>query len=207
MNEKHKNNRSPVLLQLNRIQHFAELKIPNSRFNSKSTNSKLSGYEPKYDPLKWNDNLRVKSTHNCYAYVLNKISSLKGKPQPGYFAGYKQLQLVDYNCNTFLQRLKKDNPLLYKSTFQQPCEPGYHKGFLALDPKQHDTDYHFYRQSPDGSWSHKPGKTDVTRLDASNKIIHAPHLSNRNYKYYKYQKPCFYFCVNSKFTRSHSKQS
>jgi hypothetical protein len=166
-----------------------------------------SGSEPKYDPDKWNLNQNIKGTHNCYAYVINKVASKrKGKPQPGYFAGYPPLSHNDYNCNTFLERLKADIPTLYKSTFNKPCKKGFHKGFLAYDPKS-DHDYHFYRQDSRGSWSHKPGTTDVVNTDAAGDKIFNPGKANRSYSYYKYTSPCFYFCVNPKMAHLHSKQS
>jgi hypothetical protein len=201
--------KTPILLTLNRIENLQELNIPDSQFTNNGTKiSQLSGFEPKFSHDKWNIKNNIKSTHNCYAYVLNKISArLKGKPQPGYFSGHSSLRYVDYNCQTFLKRLKKDNPLLYKSTFNKPCKKGYHKGFLALDTKQSNTDYHFYRQDKSGTWSHKPGQTDATTIDASNNIITIPHNADRNYKHYKYNTPCFYFCVNPKLTRSHSKHN
>jgi hypothetical protein len=204
----------PVILKLNRIVNIHELSIKDTMTNSLLPNSNnnigfgpLSGSEPVYNPAKWNTRPKIKQSHNCYAYVLNKIAPrLKGKPQPGYFAGYDQLQFADYNCQTFLKRLKKDNPLLYKTTFKRPCKKGFHKGFIALDRKQ-DSDYHFYRQDKSGMWSHKPGATDVTDLDASDMKITKPHKANRKYKFYNYNTPCFYFCVNSKLTRAHSKHN
>lgn len=44
-------------------------------------------------------------------------------------------------------------------------------------------DYHWYRQNPDGSWSHKPGHGPVTNLDASGNVIFDPNLANRRTEY------------------------
>ena len=63
--------------------------------------SKMSGYEPQYDPSIWNDNKSVKTTHNCYAYSLNQITKRNGKPQPGYFSGYEHINSKTYNCHEF----------------------------------------------------------------------------------------------------------
>lgn len=41
-------------------------------------------------------------------------------------------------------------------------------------------DYHWYRQNPDGTWSHKPGATEVTNKDNSGKTIYNPVTANRN---------------------------
>ena len=45
-----------------------------------------------------------------------------------------------------------------------------------------DIDYHWYRQNPDGTWSHKPGRTEVTNLDASEELIFDPEICDRNYE-------------------------
>ena len=41
--------------------------------------------------------------------------------------------------------------------------------------------YHFYRQKPDGSWWHKPGKQEITNLDANGNIITDPMTAERDY--------------------------
>ena len=42
-----------------------------------------------------------------------------------------------------------------------------------------DRDYHWYRQNSDGTWSHKPGGTEITNLDGSNNLIYDPSNCNR----------------------------
>ena len=60
--------------------------------------SPLTGYEPTYEPKKWNDNPNIKRSHNCYSYMLNNQSRClenlckKGNckyinPQPGHQSG------------------------------------------------------------------------------------------------------------------------
>ena len=172
--------------------------------NSKNKHlSPISGHEPKYEPLIWNNRSQIKDTHNCYAYALNKIvSNRKNKPQPGYYSNYPPLSSDDYKCNIFYERLKKDIPSLYITNFEGKCKNGFYKAFLALDPKRIDQDYHFYRQDNNGLWSHKPGRLDVTNIDADGKNIINPKNANRNYKYFNYNIPCFFFCLNSKLSKS-----
>ena len=62
--------------------------------------------------------------------------------------------------------------------------------------------YHFYKQDPDGFWSHKDGATDAKRYDADGKLILDPQKANRHYKGKKidgevvnYKDFCGYFCV------------
>lgn len=167
----------------------------------------LSGNEPEYDPTKWNDNDKIKYNHNCYSYVLNSIHhNRKGKPQPGYSSGFSHITNSSYNCKEFKRRLKKDNPGLYLVDFNSPCRKNFHKGFLALDTKKNDTDYHFWRQDKNGYWSHKPGRTNVVKVDASGKKITNPLKANRKYTHFNYSTPCFFFCVNSKYAIAHSRR-
>jgi hypothetical protein len=63
---------------------------------------------------------------------------------------------------------------------------------LVVDPNR---DYHWYRQNPDGSWSHKRGHTAVTNVDASGRLIWDPEAANRNYGSYNYSAFGGYFCV------------
>jgi hypothetical protein len=167
--------------------------------------SPLSGSEPEYDPKRWNDNLNIKNTHNCYSYVLNKIvSSRVGKPQPGFFSGFQSLRDDEYSCNTFLKRLRKDIPSLIITDFKTPCPKGTYKGFIAIDPKKEDPDYHFYRQDKNRLWSHKPGRSSAINFDASGVLIKNPLKANRKYEHFDYNIPCFFFCVNPKLARSSS---
>jgi len=162
--------------------------------------SPLSGSELDYNPNMWNDNSDIKNTHNCYTYALGKIvPGLDSKAQPGYASGYKHIDDDDYDCKTFRERLKKDSPGSYLEKFDNSCLPGFYKVFLALDPKN---DYHWWRQNKDQLWSHKPGSTDVTNVDADGKKIKNPLTANRNYNSLNYYKPCFFACIYSDLARS-----
>jgi len=177
----------------------------NNKCKGKTQMSPKSGSEPNYEPSKWNLNPNIKHNHNCYSYALNhRRSHRKGKPQPGYFSGYDHIKENEYQCANFYNRLKDDIPSLYLTSFEQPCKKGFHKSFIALDPKINDQDYHFYRQDKNGYWSHKPGRTDVSKIDASGNPIKNPVSANRDYKYFHYSKPCFFFCANPKLGKTHS---
>ncbi len=197
-----KNNFSPYLVAL--ISE-SNKNIANPNNDDDLLISPMSGSEPKYEPNKWNNNYNIKDTHNCYAYALNKIVSNRlGKPQPGYYSRFPHLKDKDYACNVFLKRLKKDIPSLYVTKFNGKCKKNYYKAFIAFDPKKNDHDYHFYRQDSNGKWSHKPGRTNVVNTDADNKEIYNPLLANRDYKHYNYSTPCFFFCLNTKLSKTHS---
>ena len=161
--------------------------------------SPLSGSELDYEQDKWNVS-SIKNSHNCYSYALGKkIKNIKNKPQPGYSSGHKHINDNEYECNFFYNRLKKDAPASYIETFDNKCLPGFYKIFLVLDKKN---DYHWYVQNKNKYWSHKPGHSAVTNLDASKKIIENPHKSNRDFGYLNYNTSCFYACVHSDLSRA-----
>jgi hypothetical protein len=162
--------------------------------------SPLSGSELKYNPKLWNENYKIKDTHNCYTYAFGKIvNGLTSKAQPGYASGYNHIKDNEYTCQAFRERLKRDSPGSYLEKFDNSCIPGFYKVFLALDVKN---DYHWWRHNKDGYWSHKPGSTEVTDVDADGKKIKNPLEANRNYDSLNYYKPCFFACVYSDLTRS-----
>ena len=82
----------------------------------------LNGSEPKYDLKKWNENLKIKRTHNCYAYVLDIVKSFKRKPQPGFASGYSYLTDSDIrSCDKMFERIRADNPSLIKVNYDDKC--------------------------------------------------------------------------------------
>jgi hypothetical protein len=175
--------------------HLNSDNASNGKLSLKAEYGRMSGSEPAYEPSKWNSKAEFKDNHNCYSYAINEIMKHDGKPQPGYFSGFPPMEDDEYNCDEFARRMKKELPSMYKQTFEKPCNKGFHKAFLAID-NSGNNDYHFYRQDNNGYWSHKPGATDATDVDASgNKIIN-PTIADRKYPHYNYSVPCFYFCVN-----------
>jgi len=160
-----------------------------------------AGYEPKYRGEEWSRNARIQATHNCYSYFLDdlRVYPRAGKPQPGLYAmgaGYNNA----VTCESVKRRVLADNPMhvitwsLEKA--KDKCPKGHYKGFLAVN--SWGQDYHFYRQDSDGTWSHKPGGTAVSRTDASRKRIYNPATANRMYGKQggiDYDKPCTFFCV------------
>ena len=181
----------------------------------------MGGYEPHYNPEKWNPPT-ILNSHNCYTYFLNdevlytinkcKIECSKNnncnnskieecrqfKPQPGYYAKmvgapYKK----EYTCLNMRKNILNDNPDIKISSFTEKCPTNYYKGAMVIDP---NNTYHFYRQDSNMRWSHKPGTNKVTNLDASNKPIYNPQYADRDYKKSKknglnYTKFCNYFCI------------
>jgi len=66
-----------------------------------------------------------------------------------------------------------------------------------MDP---GVDYHWYRLDSTGKWSHKPGPTPATNVDASGNPIASPETANRDYSgpdySLNYSVFCGYFCVD-----------
>ena len=191
--KKIKNNNNNLLLNKNN-------QNKNKLSNIKKEFSPLSGSELEYNPDLWNKKNNIRKSHNCYSYALgNIVNGLQSKAQPGYASGYRYLNNNNFNCKSFKERLKKDSPSSYLEKFDNACLPGFYKIFLALDP---GNDYHWWRQDSDKYWSHKPGESNVTNLDASSQKIKNPLKSDRKFKHRDYYKPCFFACIYSDLTRS-----
>ena len=172
--------------------------------------SPMSGYEPKYDPDFFNKlgAVDLRESHNCYAYAVGHVnmSAKKDTPfiQPGYAAGYpffgnKQTtpNLPEHTCADIVSRLKGDMPSIVGPVgFADKCPPKTSKIALVVDPS---ADYHYYRQDSNGWWSHKPGGTSVTNLDAVGAKIWDPSLASRIYDNktnpLKYTSMCGFFCT------------
>jgi hypothetical protein len=171
--------------------------------------SPRNGWEPKYEPDRWNARKEVRETHNCFAYAMNVhdpkqfTSCLKSKNcnvpfhQPGSASGHPKFSSQKQKtCSDMVGRLLGDNPTMQVTSFTDKCPKHTSKIALVVDA---DEDYHFYRQDSNGMWSHKPGGTPVTDKDADGKPIYDPKLSNRNYdekgSKLNYDIFCSYMCV------------
>jgi hypothetical protein len=171
--------------------------------------SPTSGFEPILDINKWNNNIFLKDSHNCFAYAIDTIDPeiIKecklnancdvGFPQPGYESGYSSFsKQKDKGCGDMVSRLWGDNPMVQATRFETICPNGTSKIALIVDPSR---DYHFLRQDKDGYWSHKPGSLAVKRVDASDRPIIRPDkaifLYNNKEDPLMYTDFCGYFCV------------
>ncbi len=147
-----------------------------------------NGYEPRYEPDRWN---HWRHGNNCYAYALDNLRDRNEKPQPD------NQDAESYSCrdmnlwiNRDIDRTTKGYRLL-KSNRDDRCPNGHHKIYLVLA----NNDYHFYRQDNDGLWSHKPGANAVSRRDASDNLIEDPSTADHNYSSYNYNRSCGFFCA------------
>jgi hypothetical protein len=154
--------------------------------------SPLSGSEPEYDPKAWQENAKF---NNCMAYAFNDHDKYDRdkKPVPGH-------QRIHYTCEDLDRALKEDVPEIYQTTFNQACQPGFNKIFLTVSSETQN-DFHFYRQDNNGMWSHKPGSSAVTNLDASQQPIINPETADRAYRRRNYDEKCSFYCVPTQFDR------
>jgi len=192
--------KEPYFLEIKKFTENEKLLDNPEMFKSNLEFSPLSGSERPYNPDLWNNDPSIRETHNCYSYALGKIvKGLDSKAQPGYASGYNHIDDNEYDCKSFRERLKKDVPGSYLETFDNSCIPGFYKVFMALDVKN---DYHWWLNNNDGYWSHKPGSTEVTNVDADGQKIKNPLKANRNYGSLNYYKPCFFACIQSELARA-----
>ncbi len=77
---------------------------------------------------------------------------------------------------------------------QVPEEYWLQNGVMYIYP---DMDYHWYRQNPDGTWSHKRGQSEVINYDASGEIIYDPQVCDRDYGTIDYSIFVGYYAVSS----------
>ena len=169
--------------------------------------SPLSGYEPDYNPSKYNKHPGLKSSQNCFAYAFHhtilpkhctKDSCNASFHQPGIKSGHPRWSEVNgKRCPDLLGRLLGDVPSIRLSTFTKRCPKHMTKAAVVTDENE---DYHFYRQDSNGYWSHKPGSTDVTNKDADGRFIYDPALAARYYSKtgLDYKNFCGYFCLPAK---------
>jgi len=167
----------------------------------------LSGYEPDYNPSKYNKHPGLKDSQNCFAYAFHhtllpknctKDSCNAAFHQPGIKSGHPRWSEIDgKRCPDLLGRLMGDVPSIRLSTFTKRCPKKMTKAAVVTDENE---DYHFYRQDSNGYWSHKPGSTDVTNRDAQGRFIYDPALASRYYPKtgLDYKNFCGYFCLPSK---------
>jgi hypothetical protein len=171
--------------------------------------SPMTGFEPDFNPDAYNKFPGLKEALNCFAYAFDykklpkkcsKVSCPVPFPQPGRASGYPKWSKVNgKRCPDLTARLFGDVPDLKLTSFEKRCPKRSSKIALVVDE---DEDYHFYRQDSNGYWSHKPGATDVTHIDATGRPIYDPALASRLYpgSGLHYDKFCSYLCAPKRKT-------
>lgn len=174
--------------------------IGDMAFYPSEYNLPLSGDELDYEPDSWNKTVisqsllstkYLKDKTNCYSYAVNaQINPTTNSfeyMQPGQTIGVDITYDDLLNTNYIISLIKNDASTL-GFVFEiindnEACPAGCYKVALFIDDQSPIYDYHWYRQNSDGTWSHKPGNTDVTKFDSSGEIIMDPRKANRNPAY------------------------
>ena len=160
----------------------------------------VSGFELDYEPELWNDAGIVQNSTNCYAYALDRRAGFPEghKLQPGELSGTPLASLADVAVGRIKELVLADAEAagftFEEVTAEATCPSGTYKVALVVDP---GVDYHWYRQNPDGSWSHKPGHSEVTDLDAAGNSILDPASADRDYGFINYSEFGGYFCTGA----------
>lgn len=160
-----------------------------------------NGYEPIYNPFRWNLPPMV-NNHNCYDYAFNNYDPTQvGTSQPGEIPNSVSEALgPNYNCADTEIRLHGDQNNTHTgldmqiSRAHETCPAETYKIALVMDP---DDDYHFLRQNRDGTWSHKPGTGAVMNKDFSGNVITDPRTANMKNSSFNYDRFCNFFCVST----------
>ncbi|MCR5092289.1 MAG: hypothetical protein K6B51_06305 [Bacilli bacterium] len=160
----------------------------------------VSGFEKPYEPAVWNDPT-IMGRFNCYAYALNAMVNYTDYRtygfDPGELSNYDLYRQYNYNHENFYDYplfwnlIKSDsgeNGLTADGYYFEPiskdtiCPAGTYKVALAFDLNGSNCglwDYHWFRQNPDGTWSHKPGPGEVVDFDGSGDVIVDPECCDR----------------------------
>ncbi len=198
-----------------------------------------NGHEPEFDVGFWNNpaaegshncysyflnNMNHALKQHCIKECLKKYKDPKScpskidecsklKPQPADYRLWmdgdnKELRKLKrvYTCDAMERKIMADNPDLVKVGFFDKCPQQTYKGAMVVDPGH---TFHFYRQNPDGSWSHKPGVQPVIDTDADKNKIYVPHICNRDYtdpdedpdEAINYTDFCGYYCVPTRIIK------
>ena len=170
---------------LHGLEHIIHLNNNQSQYfinNNNNNQDKRECKTPKYMPNLWNNlDKNTKDNTNCYSYAFDRMEvNADKKLQPGELSTGK---FNSYNCDEILNKLRSDyntfNIIQVPKNYKPPCN--HYKIALVIDDLGDEQDYHFYRQDSDGYWSHKPGKEEVRRVDASENLITDPETADRNY--------------------------
>ena len=146
----------------------------------------ITGYEKEYNPQKWDGDAEDNTV--CYNYALNCqtdilgewLTMLPGSSDPST----ANLAPEDkYTKSEIVKLIEKDAAyygFYFKETQKNHTYEAPEGAYLVALYVCPGKSYHWYRQDPDGMWSHKPGGGAVTREDFSGNPIYDPDYANRD---------------------------
>ncbi|HEX4792884.1 MAG TPA: hypothetical protein VH370_03775 [Humisphaera sp.] len=142
-----------------------------------------SGSEPPFLPGLWNSPM-IRPGNNCYAYACDDFNDWRRGsddfPQPGNTAGYPTPSHSQISADLLRSRAESDGLALVKSGSEnEPAPIGFYKVALVVAP---GLDYHWYRQDPNGYWSHKLGEYPIMVTDSDGNPITDPRTAAQHYE-------------------------
>jgi hypothetical protein len=140
---------------------------------------------PTYDPAALNDANGIQYNNNCYNYACDIKTGTFAQPGRGTGHVYASIDCADVGNGAVSDGLK---PIDCDTGCG--CRDCCHKVALVIKPPPYP-DFHWYRQDRDGHWSHKPGGTQATNVDASGNPITDPRTADRG----AYTIFCGCYCV------------
>lgn len=144
---------------------------------------------PVYEPNKWNNDKTILLNNNCYNYANDKVTN--SFAQPGSGSGLAGP--YPPSCAGTGDAASRDGEIRIPNSDFSPAEG--HIIALVTASQPQFKDYHWYRRDATGTWSHKPGRTQVKNTDNSGRIITDPSTCDRG----PYESFCGYFhCIPSK---------
>ena len=152
----------------------------------------ISGSELPYEPNSWNRE-EVELYTNCYSYAFNNQWYWMNPGRDSPVGSIAQNDITKTNVVNYVREDAYSLGFVFEEIeWDDCCDTGAYKVALVVDE---GVDYHWYRQNPDGTWSHKRGQTDVINYDASGLIINNPKTADRDYFWLDYDEFVGYFQV------------
>lgn len=187
-------------------------KTPFCAKHAQCTLAPISGAEPSFAQQKKYDDPAVRLIHNCFSYgfgvidpkLVHKCKEKKLKDcrahfhQPGALYGDRNTLNTSERrtCPVVEKLMMADIPNITRVDYATKCPANTSKIALVVDKGE---DYHYYRQDPDGMWSHKDGSNKVKRYDALKMPIANPQFASRDYQWtgsdLNYEDFCGFYCV------------
>lgn len=150
-----------------------------------------TGSEPVYHKNCWHRD-GVINVANCYSYALNYTGSISN---PGSRSGGVLEETTQATVDALVTHVKNDAAVLGITCGEiatasngydiyAPIPEGTYRIAVCLDVSSWG--YHFFRQNPDGTWSHKDGTSETATgrlsiLDADDKVIYNPATCDLNF--------------------------
>jgi hypothetical protein len=142
------------------------------------------------------DQKAIRVPNTCYSYAINRPHMKTTCLIPGLVGQCRNIPFeAEFTCSGLVEGAKRDGLLL--ASREKRCPTGYHKVFLATNE---GIAFHWYRQEPDGFWTHKWGRRwPVEEVDGEGNLIHDPELAVRTHpgdkERMEYPNACAYMCA------------